>query len=209
MIRLSAAAAIAAVVVASAQPALAASSTETIQGTYLRIVSTADWNAAQSLGVTDTVRWDLEVSADAPDPGTVAIEVSAMGDAPLVMSASACSAEWAGAECPGETEPLLSGWEVVRDGSRTPLVEITSTEIAHLRLTIALDPKADPAAGATEVRVHAEGAGDSVSVSPDAPLAPTGQVPLAPWITGTAALLMVVGLLLIVRRRSREGGVGR
>lgn len=207
MLRISTVTALATVLVMSAQPALAASSTETIQGRYLRIVSTADWNAAQSLGVADTVRWDLEVSADAPDPGTVEIEVSAMGDAPLVLSASACSAEWTDAACPGEVESLLSEWDVVRDGSRTPLAVMTSTEVSHLRLTISLGAEADEGAGATEVRVHAEGAGDSVSVSPDAPLAPTGQVPVAPWITGSAAMLMVVGLLLIGRRRSRERGV--
>ncbi|MDP3950401.1 hypothetical protein [Microbacterium sp.] len=204
MVRVSGAAALVAVLAAGAAPAWAAPSTETIQGEYLRIVSTADWDAAKSLGTAGAVRWDLDVSADAPDPGSVAIELSAKGDVPLVMSASTCSEEWKEIECPGDTEALLVEWAVVRDGTRTPLVVLASTEVAHLRLTIVLGPEADESAGATEVRVHAEGAGDAVSVTPDAPLAATGQVPLAPWITGSAAILMVTGLLMIGRRHTHD-----
>ena len=72
----------------SAAPAWASPTTEIIQGRILRLVSVADWEAAGSLLPGQQVRWDVAVSAVAPDPGIVTIALSATGEAPLLLDVS-------------------------------------------------------------------------------------------------------------------------
>src|SRR5690349_25128393 len=82
-------------------PAVAAPTTAVVQGQVLRLVSVADWDAAASLRPGEPVQWDVTVSADAPDPGTVSIGISARGDADLLVDAHVCMRAWEGSECPG------------------------------------------------------------------------------------------------------------
>lgn len=186
----------------AAGPAWAAPSTQIVQGEVLRLVSVADWDAASSLLPGQPVQWDVTVSAEAPDPGTVAVGISASGGAALVMDVLRCAQEWDASGCPDGQVTLESGWSIPRDGVEMPLVEMADTDVAHLRLVIALDG-AD--AGSTQVRVHARGAGESASIAPDGGLATTGAAPLAPWAIGGALALVAGGAALSALRRRTAG----
>lgn len=188
---------------AVAQPAWAAPTTQVVQGDVLRLVSVADWDAAASMRPGEPVQWDVAVSADAPDPGTVSIGVSATGDAVLIVDASVCLQEWTASGCPGGESVLRSDWDIPRDGVEAALTSMSDTQTAHLRLTIALAAGGD---GETDVRVHAAGAGESVVIGGDGGLATTGMSPVVYWVLGggLAALLIGVVLLLSRRRASRD-----
>ncbi|WP_102191727.1 hypothetical protein [Microbacterium aurantiacum] len=186
-----------------AAPAAADPTTQVVQGQVLRLVSTADWDAASSLVPGQRVQWDVAVSAAAPDPGTVGIGVSATGDAALAVDVSICMREWEPGGCPGGATVVHAAWSIPRDGDEVHLTDIADTDVAHIRLTIAL--AGDDALGSTQVRVHATGAGESAVVGPGGGLATTGLSPAVPWIlAGGAALVVLGGLLLILRRRGRD-----
>lgn len=165
--------------------------TQVIEGDVIRLVSVADWDAAASLLPGDAVRWDVAVSADAPDPGTVRIAVSARGDAPLTLDVSLCPTEWTPTGCPGGATSLRTAWSIPRDGDEVPLTEIADTEIAHVRLAISLDPS--DRGVSTDIRLHAHGAGESVVVGADGGLATTGPSPVVPGALVGGVLLTLVG----------------
>ncbi len=185
--------AIVAGVLVVAGPASAAPSTQVVQGEVLRLVSIADWDAASSLLPGQPVHWDVTVSAEAPDPGTVAVGISATGGAALRVDALRCAQEWHEGGCSGGATTLESGWSIPLDGVEVPLVEMADTEVAHLRLVIALDGEDG---GSTHVRVHARGAGESATIGPDGGLATTGGAPFAPWAIGGALALVATGAAL-------------
>lgn len=187
----------------AAGPAWAAPSTQVVQGEVLRLVSVADWDAASSLLPGQPVQWDVTVSAEAADPGIVAVGVSANGDAALVTDVLRCGQEWGESGCPGGPTMLESGWPIPRDGSEVELLEMADTEVAHLRLVISV---AGDDAGSTQVWLHARGAGESAVIGPDGGLATTGLSPLAPWTIGAAIAMGAVGTLLLVAARRRAVG---
>jgi hypothetical protein len=198
--------------VAMPSAAWAASTTQVIQGSVLRLVSVADWAAAGSLLPGQPVQWDIAVSADAPDPGVVRIGVSATGEARLLLDVSMCAQAWTETECPGGATELRTGWSIPRDGVEVPLAEIADTETAYLRLAIFLDPSGGSGAGSTDVRVLARGAGETVTVGSDGALATTGLPPGTPWVVGAGAVLVVWGAALVHSRRRRtasEAGSAR
>ncbi|KAA0962776.1 hypothetical protein FQ142_05575 [Microbacterium sp. ANT_H45B] len=185
--------------------AWAAPSTQIVQGEVLTLVSVADWDAASSLRPGQPVRWDVTVSADAPEPGTVRVGISATGDAGLVLDAALCTHAWTAGGCPGGETVVRSAWPIPRDGSEISLVEMSDSDAAHLRLSIAL---ADEQPGSTEVRVHAQGAGESATVGPGGGLAATGPSPVAPWAVGGALVLLTVGWALAAAARARAAAQG-
>lgn len=188
------------VALAVATPAWAAPTTQVVQGEVLRLVSVADWQAAASLQPGERVRWDVEVSAQAPDPGTVRVGVSATGDAVVTLDAALCMRPWAADTCPSGITVLRAGWEIPRDGTEIELAEFADTEIGHLRLEVALAE----ARGSTDLRVHAWGSGEAVDAGPGGGLATTGMAPVTPWVIGgTAVLTLGVLLLVVAARRSR------
>jgi hypothetical protein len=198
--------------VAMPSAAWAASTTQVIQGSVLRLVSVADWAAAGSLLPGQPVQWDIAVSADAPDPGVVRIGVSATGEARLLLDVSMCAQAWTETECPGGATELRTGWSIPRDGVEVPLAEIADTETAYLRLAIFLDPSGGSGAGSTDVRVLARGAGETVTVGSDGALATTGLPPGTPWVVGAGAVLVVWGAALVHsrgRRTASETGSAR
>ncbi|WP_334150155.1 hypothetical protein [Microbacterium sp.] len=181
--------------------ASAAPTTQVVQGEVLRLVSVADWDAASSLRPGAPVRWDVAISADAPDPGIVSIGVSATGSAPLLLDVSLCARAWEAAGCPGGATVLRANWNLPRDGAEVQLAEIADDETAHVRLAITLGE--DGAGGSTEVRVHARGAGETAVVGPGGGLATTGVPPTVPWVFGAGAALLLAGsMLLSIRRRA-------
>jgi len=180
--------------------AWAVPSTQIVQGEVLTLVSVADWDAASSLRPGQPVRWDVTVSADAPEPGTVRVGVSATGDADLVVDAALCTQAWTAGGCPGGETVVRAAWSIPRDGAEVSLVEMSDDDAAHLRLSIAL---ADAQLGSTEVRVHAQGSGESATVGPGGGLATTGPSPVAPWAVGGALLLLAAGWALAAAARAR------
>lgn len=189
---------------AVAAPAVA-SVTEVVEGRYLRLESVADWSAASSMVAGDSVRWDVSVSADAPDPGTVSIGVRAEGDAELRVDAARCPQRWETDGCPGGAARVRSGWSIPRDGVEVPLLAVPATEVAHLRFAISL---ADPAAGgSTAVSIHATVAGETVVAGSAGRLAVTGLSSI-PWVLAGGAVLLLSGgaFATVRRRRPREEG---
>ncbi|MCK8478616.1 hypothetical protein [Microbacterium aurugineum] len=198
---------IAAAAVMTPSAAWAAPTTQVIQGEVLRLVSVADWDAAAGLLPGAPVRWDVAVSADAPDPGVVRIGVSATGTARLLVDISTCSRAWHDAGCPGSETVLRTEWRIPRDGAVVPLAEISDADTAHLRLSVALDP-AD-GAGSTDLRVIATGAGETADVGPGGGLASTGPAPGARWaVVGGVLLAVGGGALAVLRRRRAEAELG-
>lgn len=192
--------------VLSAQPAWAAQTTQVVQGRILRLVSVADWDAAGAMRPGEPVQWDVSITADAPDPGTVTIGVSATGDAALVVDASLCMQEWEAGGCPGGERVLRSAWIIPRDGAEIELAQMRDTETAHVRLSIAL--AAVDGSGRTDVRIHASGAGESAVIGEGGGLATTGMPPVVFWAAGGGAVLLVVGASLIALRRRHAGDDG-
>lgn len=195
-----------AAVLAFATPAWAAPETEVVQGQYLRIVSTADWEQAAQIAEAP-VDWDVTISTEAPAPGEVRIAVSAQGDVDLIADVAVCALAWTVAGCAGEETVLRSAWELPLTGAVTTLLTVPDTEIVHLRLRIALGG-AD-ASGRTEVRVHAFGEQEELSVGPDGPALPaTGME--SPFLAAAVGLLCAATALLLVGKRERkprgEGG---
>ncbi|MBS1896546.1 MAG: LPXTG cell wall anchor domain-containing protein [Actinobacteria bacterium] len=193
-----------AVLLIAAMPAAdAAPTTETVQGRYVRIVSSADWDAAAAMGPGASVRWDLVVSAAAPEPGTLRLGLSATGDASITVDARLCPTTWQGDTCTEGERLLRSAWTVPRDGRTVALDEIPADAVAHLRLDVRLDAREDPAV--TQLRVQAEGFGDRIQTGPTPALPATGgSVPVVA-IAGGAALLVAAAVLLLVGRRRRGG----
>ncbi|SDS18391.1 hypothetical protein SAMN04489809_1275 [Microbacterium paraoxydans] len=184
--------------VARAEP-----TSEVIQGDVLRLVSIADWDSAGGLLPGQPVQWDVEVSADAEEPGRIRIGVRATGDARLRVDIALCSEPWGASGCASGSTVVRDDWSIPRDGAEVPVTEIAHSETAHLRLAIALDP-AD-GAGTTEVQVVAHGAGETVLAGPGGGLATTGPSPgIAPLIV--AAGLVVVGGAALGAGRRRSGG---
>ncbi|MFJ4222722.1 LPXTG cell wall anchor domain-containing protein [Microbacterium sp. NPDC089695] len=203
-----AASAVALLLGGGAAPAWAAPSTEVIQGQVLRLVSVADWAAASSLLPGERVQWDVAVSADAPDAGRVTLAVSATGDAPVLVDAELCMQEWSDTGCPGGATVLETSWSIPRDGDEVALADFGSEEVAHLRLFVALDPEGDDDEDtATDIRVHARGAGDSVVAGSSGTLPATGGA-LAPWAIGAGAALAVIGVGLLALRSRRDDPLG-
>lgn len=190
-----------------ATPAWAEPTAEVIEGRMLRLVSVADWSDASSLLPGMRVQWDVAVSASTPDPGTITIAVSATGDAPLVVDAELCMRGWQEGGCPGEARILETSWNVPRDGSEIELAEFSADDIAHLRLWVALAPDRDQGegsgerAGATDVRVHAHGAGESVVIDHEGAVLPATGASTAPWSIGAGTALALIGAGLAARRR--------
>ncbi|MBO9627059.1 MAG: hypothetical protein J7484_11880 [Microbacterium sp.] len=188
--------------VGTAAPAWAAPSTEVIQGQVLRLVSVADWDAASSLSTGTPVRWDVTVSAHAPDPGTVTLGLSADGDAALRVDVALCRDAWQQDVCPGGARTLRAGWEIPLDGAEVALTQMADTDVAYVRMSVALEPGVHE--GSTSIRFHATGESESAVVGTGGGLAITGMSPVVPWILGGGAVLVVLGLLLaFVRGRRR------
>lgn len=192
--------------------AWAAPSTDIEQGEYLRIVSVADWQAAANLAPGEVLQWDLTISSDAPDPGTVSIGVSASGDAALVADASVCMQKWSGGVCPGGASELRTAWELPRDDTVRNVIDIADTDIAHLRLRISLAPRTVAEDGLTTVRVHATGEQETIVADPGkaAHLPSTGVSTAMPALLAAGLLLLIVGAVLTfaTNRRRRKDALG-
>ncbi|MFB7844945.1 hypothetical protein [Microbacterium sp. NPDC056052] len=192
----------------TAAPAQAAVVTDTVQGRYVRIVSSADWTAAAAMTVGTAVRWDLTVSAHAPDPGSVRVSVSASGAAPLAIDVRTCAEPWRGSGCSSGERTLRSDWVVPRGGQPVEIEAISADAVAHLRLDVRVGDAAQHGAS-TQIRVHADGFGDAVQVGPGAgdTLPATGDaVPVPVIVVGGVLVSVAAAMLVVAARRRHDGG---
>ena len=195
--------------------AAAAPTSEIVQGEFVRIVSTIDEERIANLRPGQAVRWDLDISADAPEPGTIQVSLRGAGTLPLSVDARACDSAWEGDACPGGARELVTGWMAQPDGGARDLVEAGSDETLHLRLDVIASAEMTQAS-ATELRVLVRGFGDDLGVGPDgsvaepptgADLAGTGLTAAFPALLALAALLVGAGALAVAagRRRAEDG----
>lgn len=188
-----------------AAPAGAVETTQTVQGRYVRIVSQADWTSAEAMEAQTKVRWDLTISAEAPERGTVRIGMSATGEAPLVADVRLCDRAWQGATCPMGERTLRADWAIPRDDRTVELGTMPADAVSHLRVEVRL--AADTAVrGTTRILVHADGFGDRVQTGPAGGLSATGGTVPVPVVVGGSVLVVVAASLVFAGRgRRREG----
>lgn len=192
----------------SATPAQAAVVTETVQGRYVRIVSSADWSAATAMTDGMSVRWDLTVSAHAPDPGSVRVSVSASGAVPLAIDVRTCADPWQESGCSSGERTLRADWTMPLGGQPVELEAMSADAVAHLRLDVRIGDEARYGAS-TQIRVQADGFGDTVQIGPGSehPLPATGGAIPVPVIVAGGVLVSAAAVLLVVAaRRRRDGG---
>lgn len=188
-------------------PASAAPKSEVIRGQFIEIVSTADTAQMQQMLPGDTVEWLVSVSADAPEPGVIDLTLSGTGELPLSVAVLSCDVDWSDATCPSGNVVLREQADVMLDGTSEQLVQFDAASAQHLKLNVSLADTGRAAGGETELRVHALGFGDDVTVTPtgDDTLPDTGM-----HLTG--ALLLSVGAIIIgiagaqLLSRSRDAG---
>lgn len=190
-----------AIVLVSATPAAAAPTTEIVQGTHVRIASTADWSAMSRLSPGRPEPWMLTITADAPDPGEMSVSVRSTGSLALLVDAAACPVPWEAGSCPhGRID--LSRLSPV-PSARTVLWNARpAQEPIHLLLNVSLAPSGAPDANAA-LTVTVEGRGIGTTQL-GGPLARTGGSPLL-WAVPAGLLAIVLGGAHVVAARRRAG----
>lgn len=191
----------------AASPAHAAPVSEVAQGDHVRIVSTIDREAIAAMRPGDVVRWDLEISADAPEPGTLEIAVRGAGALGLTVDARACASPWRGDDCRTGAEHVLADWRPLAAPGREELVQVVdAARPTFLRLGIAAQGDAAPGAS-TELRVVVDGFGEQVSAGAGdvprsrGPLAVTGGGAPAAALVAIGVALCLAGAAALARRR--------
>ncbi|MDR6905954.1 signal peptidase [Agromyces sp. 3263] len=197
--------AVAAATVAQAPMSASAAVEESVvQGQVLRLTAIGDPELMQRMTPGDTVAWEVGISADAPEPGTIDVGMIGSGDAGLglVVEASWCAVRWTGGAC-DDPVPLLAPEPLPVDGVAQELLTMTTAEQRWIRFLVTMPVSGSDAAGLADLEVHAVGSGDEVRIGTapgsGAGLGATGldaTVPIA-----AAAASACVGALLLRRAR--------
>lgn len=183
----------------------AAAPPQTVRSKYLTVVSILDPRAAM-MGPGETVHWQVGISAEPPDPGTVTIGLSATGDATMGLTAAAraCSVQWVDGVCSGRVWSLPALDPLPIDGAEHALLTMPSGEERWVELAVTMPPTAVPEPGdGVSVLVHASGHGDSLAVGPDG-LAGTGGPSMRWPLLALGAIAAGLTLTLWARRRHRR-----
>lgn len=191
-------------VLAQPAPAQAADGERVIQGDAIRLVS-IDEPRMRDLAPGVTAVWQVGISADAPTPGTVTVQLSSTGDAALALryDVRACPVRWADAGCSAPTT-ILSEQPVPLDGAERDILTMPSDEQRWLRVAVTRPADGDAeAAGAVDIVVRAVGVGDDVSTVHGGELPVTGAG--VPWtLAGFGLVLLAAGTGVAVRARQRR-----
>ncbi len=202
-----------AAVLATPGQARAVTTEEVIHGTYLSLTSIGDKDRMTNMAPNEPVPWQVGVSAQTRDPGTVTISLSARGalavnpDGLQVMVAI-CTTRWVNGACP--TGP---GEQVLANGPATRLVahpitvsSMRSDQQRWILVTASLLTNST-VSGSADLFVTATGVGDRVSAGGDVgPLPRTGTNLWPPVLAGVGALLAGALLVLATRRHRTEVG---
>ncbi|MDN5551329.1 signal peptidase I [Brevibacterium aurantiacum] len=199
------------------------------RGQYLRMRAVGDESRMLNLSPGASAYWTVDVWADAPEPGTVELEIGsgqltkAIADE-LLVDVRACTEIVSMNKCAGGGEELihqttLSALGAAPENNR-PLLDMPSDEKRRVQVTVTLAQSAHAEAVAgqrSSVRLTAIGQGEEVSLGPGDPDVPGGpDAPDAPgdlprtgiegwlWILLLACALIATGSIVIARTRSRR-----
>lgn len=194
-----------------AAPARAADTVTIVTGRYLTLTSIADLDRLTSMTPGTTVPWQVGVSANPPDPGTVTLAVSASGSAALQLTSqvSSCPTRWVDGVCSGGATLLQPTRTIPLDGSPRTLVTMRSAEQSWILFDVTRPSTATGVAPGQSVSMlfRASGVSDSVEVGPGR-LATTGSSAQGPWSAALVSLGAIGVGLAITRiafaRRRRE-----
>lgn len=207
-----------AVVIAIAHPtaAIADVSEQTITGKYLTLTSIADENEMASLTPGSPASWQVGIRARPPEPGDVAIAISAIGPEPVLgefmLDISACTVRWVDDGCPGTATTWLAGQsiDVATESASVarPIASFPSNEERWMRVGVTLANRITPGTSVSLV-IQASGAessvtslGGSTAGSSLGPRAMSPRASLAFTGAGSPLTLLLIGGLMIV-----QGGI--
>ncbi|MDN5726916.1 MAG: signal peptidase I [Propionibacteriales bacterium] len=184
-----------------APAAQAATQREVISGEHLTLTSITD-DQMTSMQPDTWATWQVGVTAEAPDPGTVGLSLSASGTMPLDVQITSCSVAWRRDRCLGDARVLRRTDQVTLGGPEQALTSFPSDQQRWLLIKVRLAEGAD--SGRTTLVVHARGAGDDLSIGGGdvGTLSDTGS-PFGPGLLGLAVLAVGsgIGLAALGRRR--------
>lgn len=194
-----------------------------VRGQYLRMRAVGDEAQMLNLSPGTSANWTVDVWADAPDPGTVALKIGSgqlseeLADE-LLVDVRACSQIVAIQECPGGAAKLihrvpLNELGAAPDNGRH-LLKMPSDKERRIQVTVTLRPGADAQAVSgqrSRVRLTALGQGEEVSLGPGDPGDPDvpGDLPRTgiegwQWILLVACILIATGAVAVARARNRR-----
>lgn len=161
-----------------AVPAQAQPQQEVIQGEYLQLISVVDPEEMVNMMPGDEVRWEVTVSAQAPEPGVIELGLSAAGNLALEVKIENCEVAWQQGVCPTDSAMLHSTQLVDLTGTQEALMAVDAVSQAQLLITVEMPEGFTYQADAsTEVKLHAHGFGEKIDaglLSPAKPLPNTG-----------------------------------
>lgn len=201
----------------------AETATAEVHGQYLHLRAVGDESTMLNLSPGASADWTVDVWVEAPDPGTVELEIGSgqLTEAlasHLHVDVRTCSQIVPMDECSGgASEPIsrvaLTDLGAAPDNDRR-LLEMPSDEKRRVQVTVTLDKDADAEAVAGDrsgIRLTATGQGEEVSLGPGDPGAPDvpGDLPRTGiegwfWILMIAGALIAMGSAVVHRTRVRR-----
>lgn len=191
-------AAISSVPFTAAEPAQAAETETRIDGTVLRLTSIGDPVLMSNLQPGEPVTWQVGVSAEAPDPGSVDISLFASGDSAtaqkLIVAIDSCATRWRAETCALKQhtlvpqQPLEDALTAQAPAGTRHLTTMPASEQRWLRVTVTLDGEVEHGFAET-LHVQARGFSDDISTEDEPQTLPeTGFNLWAPLLLAVAAL---------------------
>lgn len=185
-------------------PANADLTESVIEGSALRLVSITD-SEMLAMSPEETVNWDVGVSITTAEPGEVVVSLQVLAASPdaFSMTISKCDVRWTPAGC-ADTEVLVTASPVAAGDPM--VIDQFKGEAApwyRIELTMAAGSPGDRA----ELRLTAEGAGDSVSTDGSADRDQLATTGFSLWPQAAIAIASIVlGLVIISLARARRDG---
>lgn len=193
-----------------------AQTTETLHGDYLRLRSSGDAEHMTNMAPGDSATWVVDVWADAPEPGSIELELSATGqlaahpDA-LTTEVTTCTPHPSlRTECAEHAEPARHVVDTARLALRKEqhhVDTLPSDEARRVLVTATLSDSLPDEVQDTSAsfRLIATGHGEQLSITPDPE---TPDVPVSPeedvaagladtGFTGQQLLIVAVAVLLV------------
>ncbi|SDS00878.1 signal peptidase, endoplasmic reticulum-type [Brevibacterium sandarakinum] len=204
------------------------------RGQYLRMRAVGDESKMLNLSPGASVNWTVDVWADAPEPGTVELEIGSGQPTEtiaeeLLVNVYSCAEIVPMSQCSGGATELLHHTPLNELGAAPDndryLLDMPSDEKRRVQVTVTLARNADAEAVAgqrSSVRLTAIGQGEEVSLGPGDPGDPDDPSDTGPdapdvpddlprtgiegwlWILLIACALIAAGSVVVARTRSRR-----
>lgn len=194
----------------------AADNDTVVQGAFITLTSVIDPNELESLSPGRPTYWQVGIKSTVPDPGTINIALSAVGQLAmpggLDVSIQGCATRWIADTCSsGATEwlhrqPLAQASLSQYTAAGRDIGILATAQPVWLMMTMILPAATTPGAFA-RVQLHARGVGGDVviGVPPTAALAATGVSILQPVALAIVAVLTGLALAAAARRKRARG----